>query len=99
MKCFFVAQISIHDPDEYQKYLDGFDEVFSRHKGVVMAVDEDPTVLEGAWSCTRTVLIGFPNEDEARRWYDSPGYQELVKHRRRASTANIVLVKRRAKAP
>ena len=62
-----------------------------------MAVDESPEVLEGHWPCSRTVLIRFPNADEAKRWYNSPDYRELVKHRHRASDANIVLVEGRRK--
>ena len=68
MSCYFIAQIEIHDRDEYQQYLDGFDEVFEKYKGMIMAVDEEPVVLEGEWPFTRTVLIRFPDENEARRW-------------------------------
>ena len=95
MSCYFVAQINIHDRGEYQKYLDGYDEIFSKFKGIVVAVDEDPKVLEGSWPFARTVLIRFPNEEEARRWYESAEYRELVKHRHSSSEANIVLVTRR----
>jgi uncharacterized protein (DUF1330 family) len=95
MSSYLIAQITIHDRDGYQRYLDGFDEIFAKYKGLVVAVDEAPTLLEGKWPCTRTVLMRFPSEEEARRWYDSPEYQELVKHRHRAADANVVLVKRR----
>jgi uncharacterized protein (DUF1330 family) len=98
MSCYFVAQITIVDRDEYQKYLDGYDEIFARYKGIVIAVDEAPEVLEGQWPCSRTVLIRFPNANEAKRWYNSPDYGELVKHRHRASDANIVLVEGRKKS-
>jgi uncharacterized protein (DUF1330 family) len=95
MSCYLIAQITIHDRDGYQEYLEGYDEIFSEYKGIVVAVDEEPVVLEGEWPCTRTVLIRFPDEQEARRWYGSPEYQELVEHRHASSDANIVLVTRR----
>jgi len=94
MSCYFVAQINITDRDEYQKYLDGYDQIFSKYKGIVVAVDEYPAILEGEWPYERTVLIRFPDEEEARRWYESPEYRNLAKHRHRSSNANIVLVKR-----
>lgn len=97
MSCYFVAQITIRDRDEYQKYLDGHEEIFARYEGTVLAVDETPEVVEGKWPYSRTVLISFPSEDEAKRWYNSPEYRELVKHRHRASEANIVLVEGRKK--
>jgi uncharacterized protein (DUF1330 family) len=35
-------------------------EIFSKYAGRVLSVDEAPTVLEGQWSFTRTVLLDFP---------------------------------------
>ena len=92
MSCYFIAQIRIHDPQEYQRYLDGFDEVFSQYRGQVVAVDDGPAVLEGHWPYTRAVVIRFPSEEEARRWYESPEYQRLASHRVNASDAHIILV-------
>jgi uncharacterized protein (DUF1330 family) len=95
MSCYFVAQIDIHDPDEYDKYLAGYDEVFDKFKGKVVAVDDKVSRLEGEWPIGRTVIIRFPDMAEARRWYDSPEYQALAVHRRNASRANIALVEGR----
>jgi uncharacterized protein (DUF1330 family) len=93
MSCYFVANISIENMDEYNKYLKGFDDVFERFNGEVLAVDEQPIVLEGTWNYSRAVIMKFPSVEEARRWYDSPEYQALKQFRVRSSTANIVLVR------
>ncbi len=95
MSCYVIAQIKIHDREKYNKYESGFDEIFGKYKGIIVAVDEEPEVLEGEWPYTRTVLLRFPNEEEARRWYESPEYRKLAEHRHRASDGNIVLIKRR----
>jgi uncharacterized protein (DUF1330 family) len=92
MKCFFIAQINIHDQAEYDEYLAGFDQVFDRFRGEVLAVDDNSTTLEGNWPYRRTVLIQFPDKREALRWYHSTDYQKLAKHRWQAASANIVLV-------
>ena len=92
MSVYIVAQIDIHDRAEYEKYQAGFMEVFERYAGELLSVSEDPIVAEGEWPWTRTVLIHFPSAEEARAWYGSAEYQELVQHRHRASKANIVLV-------
>jgi uncharacterized protein (DUF1330 family) len=92
MKCFFIAQINIHDQAGYNKYLAGFDQIFDRFHGEVLAVDDQVTTLEGNWPFGRTVLIQFPDKREALKWYKSAAYQKLVKHRWQAATANIVLV-------
>ena len=92
MSVYIIAQISIHDRSGYNEYSDGFLEVFTRYKGELLVVSEDPQIVEGEWPYTRTVLIRFPSAEEARRWYESPEYQAIAQHRFRASKANAVLV-------
>jgi uncharacterized protein (DUF1330 family) len=92
MAVYIIAQIEIHDGAEYERYQAGFLDVFARYKGELLVVSENPVVVEGEWPYTRTVLIRFPSQDEARRWYESPEYQAIAQHRFRASRANAVLV-------
>jgi uncharacterized protein (DUF1330 family) len=92
MAVYIIAQIQIHDRAEYDRYSDGFLEVFARFKGELLAVSEDPAVIEGEWPYTRTVVIRFPDADEARRWYESPEYQAIAQHRFHGAKTNAVLV-------
>jgi uncharacterized protein (DUF1330 family) len=92
MASYFVALIDIHDPQGYERYLDGFDEVFERFDGEVVAVEDEPSVLEGAWPARRTVLIRFPNDEDLLRWYESPEYQRLAAIRRVAADARIAVI-------
>jgi uncharacterized protein (DUF1330 family) len=93
VSAYFVAQIQIQDPAGYERYLDGFDEVFDRYDGEVLAVDDHACVLEGEWPVGRTVLMRFPDRDAFMRWYESPEYQALAAVRRGASRANVVMVR------
>jgi uncharacterized protein (DUF1330 family) len=92
MSCYFIAQLTIHDRALYAKYEAGFDEIFARYEGKVVAVDDNPVALEGSPSCTRVVVIRFPSEAELRRWYDSPEYQALAALRWRAADGEVLLV-------
>jgi uncharacterized protein (DUF1330 family) len=92
MSAYFLALIDIHDQARYERYLAGFDEVFEEYQGRVLAVEDDPRVLEGKWPAARTVLIEFPSEAELRRWYESPEYRRLAQHRREASVACIAII-------
>jgi uncharacterized protein (DUF1330 family) len=96
MSAYIIALIEIHDRDEYKKYQEGFREIFSQYKGEILAVEEAPTVLEGEWPYTRTVVIRFSDENEAKRWYESDQYQTLVQHRFRAAKTNLILAKGRS---
>ncbi len=96
MSAYFLALFDIHNPDRYQQYLAGFNEVFARYGGRVAAVEDAPRVLEGQWPAGRTVLIEFPSESELRAWYESPEYQRLADHRRAASVASIAIISGRS---
>lgn len=96
MTCYFLARITIHDPATYARYLAGTDEPLARFGARVLAVDEAPQVLEGAWPCSRTVLIEFADETAARAWYDSPDYQAVAGYRHRSATTDAVFLKGRA---
>ncbi len=93
MPVYLIAQIEITNRDEYSVYEAGFMDIFSKYKGELVAVDEQTRTLEGEWPYTRTVVLRFPDEAEADRWYGSPEYQALAQHRFAASSGNIVLVK------
>jgi uncharacterized protein (DUF1330 family) len=90
MPVYIVASIKITDREEYGKYQAGFLDIFARYRGELLAVSDEPQVIEGEWPFTRAVLIRFPDEAEARRWYESPEYQALSQHRWRASTGTVI---------
>lgn len=91
-KCYFLAHIDIVNEAEYKKYLDGTDEVLAKFKGKYLAVDKNPETLEGERAAGRTVIIEFPDEAELRRWYDSPEYQEILRHRLKAARCHAMIV-------
>jgi len=93
MSVYVVALITIDDREEYERYAQGFMEVFSRYAGRLLAVDESPRVLEGNWPWTRTVLIEFPDQEALHAWYGSQEYQTLAAHRHAASDAAIAVVR------
>ena len=92
MSVYIVARINIQDRDRYAQYEGEFMSIFSRFNGTMLAVDEAPQVLEGDWPATRTVLISFPNEADARAWYESEAYQAIAQHRFAASEGDIALL-------
>lgn len=93
MSHYFIAQITIKDPEEYQKYLDKSGTIFKKYKGKYLVLDDIPEVLEGLWNCNRTVVIEFDNETDFKSWYNSKEYQEILKYRLSASDCNSILAK------
>ena len=50
--------------------------------------------FEGA-APTGVVMLEFPTMEEARAWYNSPGYQAAVPHRQAATDYRVFLVEGR----
>jgi uncharacterized protein (DUF1330 family) len=92
MKYYFVAQIKIHDHDEYEKYLENFDDIFSRFKGEYLAIDESPALLEGEWDYTKSVLVKFDSKKDFEDWYYSKDYQNILKYRLKAAKCDTILI-------
>ena len=93
MSHYFIANIKINNPKEYQKYLDKAGDIFNKYKGKYLVLDDTPEILEGTWDYTRTVVIEFNNEQDFKFWYNSDEYQEILKYRLSASECNTILVK------
>jgi uncharacterized protein (DUF1330 family) len=92
MTQYFVAQIRINDHEEYEKYLENFDTIFSKYNGEYLSIDESPTLLEGNWEYTKSVLIKFNSKEDFQAWYYSGEYQKILKHRLKASKSDTILI-------
>ena len=92
MSVYVVALIRITDRESYAAYERRFMAVLTPFAGEVLAVDDAPQALEGAWPGQRTVLLRFPDNYAARRWYDSPAYQEIARDRRAGSEGSIAII-------
>tara|TARA_Y100001970_G_scaffold23268_1_gene27303 strand:- start:230 stop:679 length:450 start_codon:yes stop_codon:yes gene_type:complete len=91
MSAYIIAKIQIEDRETYAKYGEGFMPIFEKYQGELLTVDETPTVLEGSWPETRTVIARFKDKEAALKWYESEEYQELVQYRLQASTADVII--------
>ena len=58
----------------------------------LVAVDDDPIVIEGDWHGSRVVILEFEDEAAFHAWYDSPEYQSALQIRLAASDSRSALV-------
>ncbi len=92
LPAYIVAAVTINDQDTYRQYQRGFGAILRQYEGELVAISNDPTILEGEWPETLTVLLRFASREQALEWYNSEEYQELAKIRRPASTADFILI-------
>jgi len=93
MSVYVIAQISITDRAAYDRYQARFTDVFRKFEGELLAADEAPEIIEGAWDGEKVVLMKFPDRQAFEDWAYSPEYQEIVKDRYNGSEAVVLLVK------
>ncbi|MDY7100679.1 MAG: DUF1330 domain-containing protein [Actinomycetota bacterium] len=93
MPAYVTAQLVIHDPVGYARYVERFAETLAPFDAELLAADDAPEVVEGSWPHDKFVLIRFGDRDEARRWADSPAYREIAADRQVATTTTSVLVR------
>jgi uncharacterized protein (DUF1330 family) len=86
MSVYVIAELWIHDPERYGRYVDRFMDVFKKYKGSVLVAEGSPVVFEGPWD-------GFPDEASFRDWAESAEYQEIAKDRKAAARTVIVMVR------
>ena len=90
-KAYWIARVTVSNPDQYKLYAEATPAAFQKHGAVVLARGGRASQLEGDGR-PRNVVIEFPSYDEAIACYNSPEYQSAKAKRRGAGEADIVIV-------
>jgi uncharacterized protein (DUF1330 family) len=90
---YAIAQLRFTDRAAYDRYQIRFMDVFRRYQGTLLAADESPQLIEGAWDRDKVVLMSFPDEAAFRLWSESSEYQEISKDRRSGADTVVLLAK------
>ena len=90
-KGYWIAHVTVTDPDPYKKYVEAGAEAFQKYNARVLARGGRHEVLEGAGKA-RNVVIEFGSFEDAHACFNSPEYQAARKHRENAGDADIVIV-------
>jgi uncharacterized protein (DUF1330 family) len=90
---YAIGQLRFTDRAAYDRYQARFMQVFSRYRGMLLAADESPQVIEGQWDREKVVLMSFPDEAAFRQWAESPEYQEISEDRRAGADTVVLLAK------
>ncbi|MGN6869621.1 MAG: DUF1330 domain-containing protein [Solirubrobacteraceae bacterium] len=92
MPAYIVVETDIHDPDQYELYKQASPAAVAAGGGRFIVRGGELAVLEGDWQPKRLVLLEFPDLDAAKRFYESPEYQEAKRLREGAAGFNMVAV-------
>ena len=91
MPAYVIVETDIRDPEQYERYKEASPDAVHGGGGRFVVRGGELAVLEGDWNPSRLVMLEFPDLETAKRWYDSPEYQEIPRDRK-AGAEGIVLL-------
>lgn len=86
-KGYVIGQITIHDPDNYPKYVAMVKPTLEVYGGNFLVRGGQSEIHEGAAPGERTVVIEFASYQRALDWYHSDEYAEAKKLRMSLSSS------------
>ncbi|MFQ5467716.1 MAG: DUF1330 domain-containing protein [Kiloniellaceae bacterium] len=91
MAAYLIAHIDVTDRQGFAAYGAVVPAIIEQFGGRYLIRGGDVQVLEGDWAVPRLVTIEFPSAAQARRFYESPEYQEILPLRLAASRGTVVI--------
>jgi uncharacterized protein (DUF1330 family) len=91
MPAYWIAHVTVTDPEAYGRYAKLATAAIEAHGGRVLARAGRYVQLEGR-DRARNVLAEFPSLEAAEACYRSPEYQAALAHARGAAERDLVIV-------
>ena len=91
MPALLIAHIEVEDPETFERYRQRVPAVIESFGGRYLVRGGTIEVMEGEWPVPRLVVIAFDSLEQARRFYQSPAYQEILPLRLAAAKGCVVL--------
>lgn len=92
MPAYVIVETDVRDQMQYDRYRAASPDAVHAGGGRFIVRGGELAVLEGDWNPSRVVVLEFPDLEAAKRWYDSPEYQEAKRLREGAAVLNMVAV-------
>lgn len=92
MAGYVIAEVEVLDPDAYEGYRSRVLATLQPYDGRFLARGGAVEVLEGEQARERLVILEFPSVEQARAWYTSSPYQEILPIRQQYGRSRLLLV-------
>lgn len=82
---YFVFNTQIFDPSALSLYLNKVEDSYLPFGGKLLVQTQNAEDVEGDSTKDVVVILQFPSLKNARNWYQSSSYQEILPHRQKGS--------------
>jgi len=90
-KGYWIAMVSITDPEAFKAYVGAYDEAFRKFGGRFLASSGEALFPEG-FPAERTVIVEFGSLADAVACYHSLEYKAALELRRATATSHLAIV-------
>ena len=91
MSAYVIVEVNVTDPEQFAEYRKLVLPTIEKYGGRYLVRGGATTILEGSWRPSRVVVLEFPDEETAKRFYASPEYGAARAKRAGAANMNMVL--------
>jgi uncharacterized protein (DUF1330 family) len=90
---FFVAEVTIHDPDGFKAYAEQFETTLAEFGGRLLSFGAPIVPIEGLTETTaRAAIVVFPNSKAGKDWFASPTYRKIAPLRENSASTRAFSV-------
>jgi uncharacterized protein (DUF1330 family) len=92
MPGYVIAEVTVTDPQGFEKYREMVPATIARYGGRFVVRGGKLETLEGDWKPKRLVVIEFESAARAKQWWASEEYREPKALRERTARTNLIIV-------
>ncbi|MCY4754997.1 DUF1330 domain-containing protein [Pelomonas aquatica] len=92
MAAYIIADVTVTNPEQMAKYREWSTKAMQEHGAQVLVRGGEFEVLEGSWTPSRLIVLGFQDRAAAKAFYDSQTYQDAKSLRLDAGVMRMVVV-------
>ena len=93
MAAYLVVDTDLTNPERYEDYKLRARPIVEKHGGEYLARGGEITRKEtDLWDPSRLVLIRFPSAEQARHFYDSAEYQQVLRISKESARRTVVIL-------
>ena len=92
LSAYVVVDVDVRDRETYERYKELAAPAVAAYGGRYLVRGGATQTLEGSWSPSRLVILGFPTAEAGRAWWNSPEYQPAKAFRQACAGTDMLLV-------
>lgn len=92
MTAYVIAEVDVHDLEEYARYRSMVPDTLAAFGGRFVVRGGTVVALEGDWQPSRIVVLEFSSLETAEAWHASDEYREARTLRQRTTHSRLIAV-------